>query len=56
MGVGVNPFTYLILCFQDVTWYGRVAYPIAWCIVAVLAFLMGARVFNVLQRYFGSFL
>jgi len=54
-----NPFTYLILCFQDVTYYGYIAHPMAWAAatgLSVLAFLVGARVFNVLQRYFGSFL
>jgi lipopolysaccharide transport system permease protein len=55
----VNPFTYLILCFQDVTYYGYIAHPMAWVAatgLSALAFLVGARVFNVLQRYFGSFL
>ena len=54
-----NPFTYLILCFQDVTWYERIAHPVAWAVavgLATLTFLIGSRVFNVLQRYFGSFL
>ena len=54
-----NPFTYLILCFQDVTYHGYIAHPMAWVAAAglsALAFLVGARVFNVLQRYFGSFL
>jgi len=54
-----NPFTYLILCFQDVIWYERIAHPVAWAVAvgfAILTFLMGSRVFNVLQRYFGSFL
>jgi lipopolysaccharide transport system permease protein len=59
VAIYVNPFTYLILCFQDVTYYGYIAHPMAWVAatgLSALAFLVGARVFNVLQRYFGSFL
>jgi ABC-type polysaccharide/polyol phosphate export permease len=55
----VNPITYLILCFQDAAYYGTIAHPIAWLVAfgfSLASFLVGARVFNVLQRYFGSFL
>ena len=55
----LNPFTYIILCFQDATSYGGVQHPLAWGVAGVLtllACLLGARVFSGLQRYFGSYL
>ena len=54
-----NPFTWLILCFQDATFYGGLAHPWAWVLsgaLALLFFMVGARAFNGLQRYFGTWL
>jgi lipopolysaccharide transport system permease protein len=57
--VFLNPFTPIILTFQDVLFYGSFAHPWAWVVSIVLsvaALLIGARVFNTTQHYFGSYL
>jgi ABC-type polysaccharide/polyol phosphate export permease len=54
-----NPITYIIFAFQDATNYGSITHPAAWAIalgLSVASFLLGARVFNILQRQFGTFL
>ncbi len=54
-----NPITYIIFAFQDATNYGSITHPAAWAMalgLSVASFLLGARVFNILQRQFGTFL
>jgi len=54
-----NPITYIIFSFQDATNYGSIAHPAAWAVAlgaSVASFLLGARVFNILQRQFGTYL
>jgi lipopolysaccharide transport system permease protein len=55
----MNPFTPMILSFQDALFYGAFTHPWAWCIFAALSlasFIIGARVFYSTQQYFGSYL
>lgn len=57
--IKANPFTYLILCFQDATSFGSIQHPLAWIAafaVMTISLLVGARLFNGLQRYFGTYL
>jgi homopolymeric O-antigen transport system permease protein len=54
-----NPFSYMIWCFQDVCYFGRLEHPWAWPIFgcgAVLTFYLGYRAFKRLKHYFGSIL
>ncbi len=53
----VNPFSYLIWCYQDVCYYGRIEHPIAWVITPVMAFAalsIGGRLFGRLKPMFGN--
>jgi homopolymeric O-antigen transport system permease protein len=55
----LNPFSYMVWCFQDVLYFGRFAHPWAWPVfvatsVAVLSF--GFGVFNRLRTMFGNVL
>jgi lipopolysaccharide transport system permease protein len=55
----LNPFTSIILMFQDALFYGAIVHPWAWVISAVLSllfFLVGARVFHSTRLFFGSYL
>jgi lipopolysaccharide transport system permease protein len=52
-----NPFSYMVWCFQDVCFFGRLEHPWAWPVFlvgSVLLFLLGARVFRKLKVGFGS--
>lgn len=54
-----NPFTYLILCYQDALFYGRIAHPWAWVIFlagSLLVFATGYRVFRRLRPWVGNML
>ena len=54
-----NPFSYLVWCYQDVFYYGRIEHPWAWPVFifgAVLTFYMGYRVFRKLKTHIGSVL
>jgi lipopolysaccharide transport system permease protein len=53
----VNPFSYPIWVYQDVTYFGRIEHPIAWIvngILSVAVFAFGFRVFRKLRPFFGS--
>lgn len=55
----MNPFTSTILTFQDALFYGAIIHPWAWVVsslLALLTFVVGARVFSSTQHYFGSHL
>lgn len=55
----VNPFSYLIWCYQDVLYFGRIEHPTAWIVTITLAFLLylgGMRFFRKLKPYFGDVL
>lgn len=53
----LNPFSYLIWCFQDALYFGRFEHPFAWVVAifgGVLLFAIGARMFRGLKPYFGD--
>lgn len=53
----LNPFSYLIWCYQDVCYYGRIEHPVAWIVTPVMAataLLIGARLFQRLKPMFGN--
>ena len=52
-----NPFSYLIWCWQDVLYFGRMEHPVAWLVLpafSLFAFIMGYRMFRKLKPGFGS--
>jgi lipopolysaccharide transport system permease protein len=54
-----NPFSHLIWCYQDATYYGAIQHPISWIVFPVLSLivvLVGHRIFEKLKPYFGSVL
>lgn len=53
----LNPFSYLIWCFQDVLYYGRIEHPVAWIVAiggGLLLLGLGSRIFRALKPYFGD--
>lgn len=53
----VNPFSYMVWCYQDALYYGRIEHPLAWCVFALVSaffFAGGYRVFRKLKPYFGN--
>jgi len=57
--VFINPFSYVIWCYQDVLYYGRFEHPWAWVVFpagSVLIFSLGYRLFRTLKTFFGSVL
>jgi lipopolysaccharide transport system permease protein len=55
----LNPFSYMVWCFQDACYFGRFEHPWAWPIFFSLSFLtiyVGNRIFRSLKTYFGSIL
>ncbi len=55
----VNPFSYLVWCYQDVIYFGRVEHPLAWVVFPVLStavFAAGYRVFRSLKPMLGNVL
>jgi lipopolysaccharide transport system permease protein len=57
--VFLNPFSYLIWCYQDILYYGRFEHPWAWALFpvgALMIFTVGYRVFRSLKLFFGNVL
>ncbi len=55
----LNPFTYMVWCYQDVLYFGRFEHPLAWVIFPLLSlaiFLYGYRLFRKLKTMFGNVL
>jgi lipopolysaccharide transport system permease protein len=55
----LNPFSYMVWCFQDATYYGRFAHPEAWFVfplLSVAVFYVGYRIFRKLRPMFGNVL
>lgn len=55
----VNPFSYMIWCFQDACYFGRFEHPYAWaifCTWSLGVFYGGYRVFRKLKLMFGNVL
>jgi len=53
----INPFSYVIWCFQDALYFGRFEHPWAWPVAifgGMLVFMVGARVFRGLKPFFGD--
>ena len=54
----LNPFSYMVWCYQDVLYYGELTKPIAWIVFPVLSLivlLIGYRLFRYTKPYFGDF-
>ncbi len=54
----LSPFSYVLFCWQDLMFYGAIVHPWAWLItgiLAVMAFVLGARLFVVCKPHFGDF-
>lgn len=55
----LNPFSYMVWCYQDVIYYGRIEHPIAWVVFplsSALVFLIGYRVMRRLKPMLGNVL
>ena len=55
----LSPFTYFIMCWQDIFFYGAIERVWAWLITIVFAvgiFLLGSRIFEESKPHFGDFL
>lgn len=53
----INPFSYIIWCFQDVLYFGRFEHPWAWPVVilgGITLYVLGSRSFQALKPYFGD--
>lgn len=46
----LNPFSYMIWCFQDVFYFGRIAHPMSWIIFCVSAPLLLGFALNTFSR------
>jgi len=55
----VNPFSYVVWCFQDAIYFGRIEHPFAWVVLPLLslaALVGGYRLFQRLKVQFGNVL
>lgn len=55
----LNPFSYLVWCFQDILYFGRFEHPFAWPVLFFLCFgifVFGYRTFRKLSTLFGNVL
>ena len=55
----LNPFSYLIWCYQDVTYFGRIEHPMAWIVLVALSVggcVLGISTFERLKHWFGDVL
>jgi lipopolysaccharide transport system permease protein len=55
----LNPFSYLIWCYQDALYFGRFEHPWAWVVtgtLSILSFIIGYRVFRKLKPGLGNLL
>lgn len=55
----INPFSYMVWCYQDVLYFGRFEHPWAWPVFilgSLLTFYMGYRTFKKLKVSFGNVL
>ena len=53
----LNPFSYLIWCYQDVFYFGRIEHMWAWAalsLMSIMVFYFGYRIFKKLQIMFGN--
>jgi lipopolysaccharide transport system permease protein len=55
----LNPFSYLIWCYQDLLYYGRLEHRVAWIafpLMSIGVFVLGYRFFRKLRPMFGNVL
>ena len=55
----INPFSYMVWCYQDILFYGRMEHPFAWIVYITLSlgvFYAGYRVFTKLKPGLGDVL
>lgn len=55
----LNPFTYVVFCFQDIFYYGSVNHPEAWIVFplcSTIICLLGYSLFRKIKINFGNFL
>jgi lipopolysaccharide transport system permease protein len=55
----INPFSYMVWCYQDACYFGRFEHPWAWPIffsLSILTFSVGYRIFHKLKTMFGNVL
>jgi lipopolysaccharide transport system permease protein len=55
----LNPFTYMVYCYQDALYFGRIAHPASWAafgLGSLLVFALGYRLFRRIRPYFGNVL
>lgn len=55
----INPFSYMVWCYQDVLYFGRFEHPWAWVVFLALSlfmFIFGYRVFRRLKDWFANVL
>lgn len=55
----LNPFSYLIWCYQDALYFGRIEHPAMWVVFVTLSvsvFYFGYRTFEKLKTMFGNVL
>ncbi len=53
----INPFSYLIWCYQDVFYFGEFRHPVEWFVamgLGLMFVLVGSRIFTRLKPYFGD--
>jgi lipopolysaccharide transport system permease protein len=57
--IWANPFTYMVWCYQDVLYFGRIEHPWAWVVFAglsVVSLAAGYRLFRRVRPYFANVL
>lgn len=55
----INPISYMVWCYQDVFYFGRIEHPIAWIVFTILSFGAlwgGYAVFRKVKIFFGNVL
>lgn len=55
----LNPFSYLVWCYQDILYYGRFEHPWAWLFMGIASlstFVIGYRIFRKLKPELGNLL
>lgn len=55
----LNPFSYLVWCYQDALYFGRIEHPWAWGVniaSSLIVFYVGFRLFRKLKTMFGNVL
>jgi lipopolysaccharide transport system permease protein len=55
----LNPFSYLVWCYQDALYFGRFEHPAAWFVcptICAVSFVVGYRTFRKLKPLFGNML